>query len=60
MDPTSDPYDVCIDTFERGMRADVIRPLFAAVKPVLVEMIAKIHKAYDSYPFILLSILHII
>jgi carboxypeptidase Taq len=41
-DAEKKPYDVWIDHFERSMSADRIRPIFDAIKPVLVRWIATI------------------
>jgi carboxypeptidase Taq len=38
--PYDDPYDVLLDDFEPGMKADEIRAVFAVLEPELVSLVA--------------------
>jgi len=42
IDPKADPYDVCIDNFERGTTSTRIKEIFEEIKQPLVKLIADI------------------
>jgi carboxypeptidase Taq len=39
--PYDDPYDVLLDDYERGMRTDEIREIFAVLQPELTSLVAE-------------------
>jgi carboxypeptidase Taq len=48
--PYDDPYDVLLDDFERGMKTDEIRAIFAVLEPALVALVAE-HATEDEDDF---------
>ncbi|MGL4738866.1 MAG: carboxypeptidase M32 [Cellulosilyticaceae bacterium] len=54
INPTKDPYDVLLDTYEKGITADKITDLFDALKEGTVPLIEAIGKKgiVDEQPFV--------
>lgn len=44
-DPDKDPYDVCLDKYERGLNQEKCDKFFAALREKLVPLIARVGKA---------------
>ena len=49
--PYDDPYDVLLDDFEEGMRADEVRALFARLQPEITALVAEHAAANDEDEF---------
>lgn len=44
-DPEKDVYDVCLDSYEKGLTTEKCEQFFGALKPVLKELISKVAAA---------------
>ena len=49
--PYDDPYDVLLDDYEPGMRAEEVRTVFAALEPELVALVSE-HATDDEETFL--------